>query len=123
MPVTLAVNLAGVGLLTLASILGPVLGPAFGLLIQMGALVGGVYLLSFAPVIAVDEAAAPLRHDGTVRAGRAHARRGEPDVRGDLRRGVDRAAGGAREAGLRPRGEPDRGQRGCSSSSPTSDTW
>jgi hypothetical protein len=55
LPVTLAVNLAGVGLLTLASILGPVLGPAFGLLIQMGALVGGVYLLAFAPVIAVDE--------------------------------------------------------------------
>jgi hypothetical protein len=55
LPVALAVNLAGVGLLTLASLLGPVLGPAFGLLIQMAALVGGVYLLSFAPVIAADE--------------------------------------------------------------------
>ncbi|MGH2629067.1 MAG: hypothetical protein ACRDHI_00715 [Actinomycetota bacterium] len=55
LPVTLAVNIGGVGLLTLASLLGPVLGPAFGLLIQMAALVGGVYLLSFAPVIAVDE--------------------------------------------------------------------
>jgi len=53
--VTLAVNVAGVGLLTLASLLGPLLGPAFALLIQMGALVGGVYLLSFAPVIAADE--------------------------------------------------------------------
>lgn len=55
LPVTLAVNIGGVGLLTLASLLGPALGPAFGLLIQMAALVGGVYLLSFAPVIAVDE--------------------------------------------------------------------
>ncbi|MGZ8630965.1 MAG: hypothetical protein ACXWZF_08375 [Actinomycetota bacterium] len=55
LPATLAVNVAGVGLLTLASLLGPLLGPAFGLLIQMGALVGGVYVLSFAPVIAVDD--------------------------------------------------------------------
>ena len=55
LPVALAVNVAGVGLLTLASLLGPLLGPAFGLLIQMGALVGGVYVLSFAPVIAADE--------------------------------------------------------------------
>jgi hypothetical protein len=55
LPTTLAVNVAGVGLLTLASLLGPLLGPAFGLLIQMAALVGGVYVLSFAPVIAVDE--------------------------------------------------------------------
>jgi hypothetical protein len=54
-PVALAVGLAGVGLLTLASILGPLLGPAFGLLIQMAALVGGVYLLGFAPVIAAEE--------------------------------------------------------------------
>lgn len=55
LPVTLAVNVAGIGLLTLASLLGPLLGPAFGLLIQMGVLVGGIYVLSFAPVIAVDE--------------------------------------------------------------------
>ena len=55
LPVSLAVNIAGIGLLTLASLLGPLLGPAFGLLIQMAALVGGVYLLSFAPVIAADE--------------------------------------------------------------------
>lgn len=55
LPVTLAVNVAGVGLLTLASLLGPLLGPAFGLLIQMGTLVVGVYLLSFAPAIAASE--------------------------------------------------------------------
>lgn len=55
MPAALAVNVASVGLLTLASIVGPLLGPAFGLLVQMGVLVGGVYLLSFAPVIAADE--------------------------------------------------------------------
>ena len=48
LPVSLAVNIAGIGLLTLASLLGPLLGPAFGLLIQMAALVGGVYVLSFA---------------------------------------------------------------------------
>jgi hypothetical protein len=55
LPAALAVSMAGVGLLTLSSLLGPVLGPAFGLLIQMAVLVGGVYLLSFAPVIAADE--------------------------------------------------------------------
>jgi hypothetical protein len=55
LPSALAVNVASIGLLTLASIVGPLLGPAFGLLIQMGVLVGGVYLLSFAPVIAADE--------------------------------------------------------------------
>ena len=55
LPASLAVNIAGIGLLTLASLLGPLLGPAFGLLIQMAALVGGVYVLSFAPVIAADE--------------------------------------------------------------------
>jgi hypothetical protein len=55
LPAALAVNIAGIGLLTLASLLGPLLGPAFGLLIQMAALVGGVYVLSFAPVIAADE--------------------------------------------------------------------
>ena len=55
LPVSLAVNIAGIGLLTLASLLGLLLGPAFGLLIQMAALVGGVYVLSFAPVIAADE--------------------------------------------------------------------
>lgn len=55
LPVTMAVNVAGVGLLTLASLLGPLLGPAFGLLIQMGVLVGGVYVLGFAPVIAATE--------------------------------------------------------------------
>ena len=55
LPAALAVNIAGIGLLTVASLLGPLLGPAFGLLIQMAALVGGVYVLSFAPVIAADE--------------------------------------------------------------------
>jgi hypothetical protein len=55
LPAALAVSMAGVGLLTLASLLGPMLGPAFGLLIQMAALVGGIYLLSFAPVIAAEE--------------------------------------------------------------------
>ncbi len=88
LPVTLAVNVAGVGVLTLASLLGPLLGPAFGLLIQMGALVGGVYLLSFAPVIAagdgrrLSDAIGPLGPGGTA------AGRRQPHVRGDLRRRV-----------------------------------
>lgn len=55
LPVALAVNVAGVGLLTIGSLLGPLLGPAFVLLIQLATLVGGVYLLSFALVIAADE--------------------------------------------------------------------
>jgi hypothetical protein len=55
LPAALAVGMASVGLLTLASIVGPILGPAFGLLIQMAVLVGGIYLLAFAPVIAADE--------------------------------------------------------------------
>jgi hypothetical protein len=71
LPVTLAVNIAGIGLLTLASILGPLLGPAFGLLIQMGVLVGGIYVLSFAPVIAADERRTLSEAMGrSVRAGR-----------------------------------------------------
>lgn len=71
LPVTLAVNVAGVGLLTLASLLGPLLGSAFALLIQMGALVGGVYLLGFAPVIAADEGSGiPDSLSRSVRAGR-----------------------------------------------------
>jgi hypothetical protein len=55
LPVALAVNVAGVGLLTLGSLIGPLLGTTFVLLIQLATLIGGVYLLSFALVIAADE--------------------------------------------------------------------
>lgn len=55
LPVALAVNVAGVGLLTLGSLIGPLLGPTFVLMIQLATLIVGVYLLSFALIIAVDE--------------------------------------------------------------------
>lgn len=55
LPVALGVNVAGVGLLTLGSLIGPLLGPTFVLMIQLATLIGGVYLLSFALVIAADE--------------------------------------------------------------------
>ena len=55
LPVTFAVCIIGVGILTLSSFFGPLLGPGFGILLQVGALVVGLYLLTFAPIIAVDE--------------------------------------------------------------------
>jgi hypothetical protein len=54
-PVALATNVIGVGVLTISSFLGPLLGVGFGLLIQVVALVLGVYLFAFAPVIAAWE--------------------------------------------------------------------
>ena len=54
LPATLAVGMAGVGILTLATLLGSMVG-TLGLFLQLGALVFGVYLLSFAPVIAASE--------------------------------------------------------------------
>jgi hypothetical protein len=54
-PVTFAVCIIGVGILTLSSFFGPLLGPGFGILLQVGALVIGLYLFTFAPIIAVDE--------------------------------------------------------------------
>jgi len=55
LPVTFAVCIIGVGILTLSSFFGVLLGPGLGLLLQVGALVVGLYLFVFAPVIAVDE--------------------------------------------------------------------
>jgi hypothetical protein len=55
LPVTFAICIIGVGILTLSSFFGPLLGPGFGILLQVGALVVGLYLLTFAPIIAVDE--------------------------------------------------------------------
>jgi hypothetical protein len=56
LPVTFSVCIIGVGILTLSSFAGQLLGPGFGILLQVGALVLGEYLFVFAPVIAVDEA-------------------------------------------------------------------
>jgi hypothetical protein len=55
LPVTFAVSIIGVGILTVSSFFGPLLGPGFGILLQVGALVVGVYLFTFAPIVAVDE--------------------------------------------------------------------
>jgi hypothetical protein len=55
LPVTFAICIIGVGILTLSSFFGPLLGPGFGILLQVGALVVGMYLFTFAPIIAVDE--------------------------------------------------------------------
>ncbi|MGZ5300780.1 MAG: hypothetical protein ACXWEJ_03000 [Actinomycetota bacterium] len=55
LPVTFAICIIGVGILTLSSFFGPLLGPGFGILLQVGALVVGLYLFTFAPIIAVDE--------------------------------------------------------------------
>ena len=56
LPVAFAVCIIGVGILTLSSFAGQLLGPGFGILLQVGALVLGAYLFVFAPVIALDEA-------------------------------------------------------------------
>jgi hypothetical protein len=55
LPVTFAICIIGVGILTLSSFFGPLLGPGFGILLQVGALVFGLYLFTFAPIVAVDE--------------------------------------------------------------------
>ena len=55
LPVAFAVCVIGVGILTLSSFAGQLLGPGFGILLQVGALVIGAYFFVFAPVIAVDE--------------------------------------------------------------------
>jgi hypothetical protein len=54
-PTTLGVNMAAIALLTVAGFFGPLLGASFVVLIQVAALVGGVYLFVAAPVIAVAE--------------------------------------------------------------------
>ena len=55
LPTTLGVNIIGIGLLTLSSFFAPLLGPGFGILIQLATLVLGAYLFVYAPVIAVAE--------------------------------------------------------------------
>lgn len=55
LPVALAVSIIGVGILTAASVVGPILGPGIGILVQVGGLVIGMDFFVFAPVIAVSE--------------------------------------------------------------------
>jgi hypothetical protein len=54
-PVSVLVNVTGLALLITAGYLGVLLGPGLALLLQMAALVGGVYLFAAAPVIAAAE--------------------------------------------------------------------
>lgn len=56
LPVAFAVCIIGVGILTVSSFAGQLLGPGFGILLQVGALVLGEYLFAFSLVIALDEA-------------------------------------------------------------------
>jgi hypothetical protein len=54
-PVALLVNVAALSLLLISGYLGVLLGPGLALLLQMAALVGGVYLFAAAPAIAAAE--------------------------------------------------------------------
>ena len=54
-PTSLAVGIIDMFLLTLSSILVQILGGGIGLLLQIGALVAGLYLFVFAPIMAVAE--------------------------------------------------------------------
>ena len=54
LPATLAVGMAAVGIITIAGQVGALIG-TFGLFLNLGALVVGVYLLAFGPVIAASE--------------------------------------------------------------------
>jgi hypothetical protein len=55
LPVTLAVNLLALGITMVGTILSGFLGAGLGLLAAMAAFAAGVYLLTFAPVIAITE--------------------------------------------------------------------
>ena len=54
-PVAVLVNVTGLALLIIAGYLGVLLGPGLALLLQLAALVGGVYLFAAAPAIAAAE--------------------------------------------------------------------
>jgi hypothetical protein len=54
-PTTLAVNIASIGLLTITPLIASLLGAGIGFLLSIGAIVAGVYLFAFAPVIALTE--------------------------------------------------------------------
>jgi hypothetical protein len=55
LPTAFAVSLAGVGLLTITVFVQPLLGAGIGFLVSIAAIVAGVYLFVFAPVIALAE--------------------------------------------------------------------
>jgi len=70
-PTAIATSVASMGLVTVAIFLGPLLGLGLGALLQVGALVVGIYLFVFAPTIAVAEGRGmPECMSRSIRAGR-----------------------------------------------------
>ena len=70
-PTAIATSVAAMGLVTVAIFLGPLLGLGLGALLQVGALVVGIYLFVFAPTIAVAEGRGmPESMSRSIRAGR-----------------------------------------------------
>jgi hypothetical protein len=55
LPTTLAVNIAGIALLTITPVVSQLLGAGIGFLLSIAAVVAGVYLFVFAPMIALTE--------------------------------------------------------------------
>ncbi len=56
LPVMFATCVIGVAILYFGSFFAQLLGPGFGILIQIGSVIFGVYLFVFAPILAVDQA-------------------------------------------------------------------
>lgn len=70
-PTAIATSVASMGLVTVAIFIGPLLGLGLGALLQVGALVAGIYLFVFAPTIAVAEGRGmPECMSRSIRAGR-----------------------------------------------------
>jgi hypothetical protein len=70
-PTAIATSVASMGLVTVAIFIGPILGLGLGALLQVGALVAGIYLFVFAPTIAVAEGRGmPECMSRSIRAGR-----------------------------------------------------
>jgi hypothetical protein len=70
-PTAIATSVASMGLVTVAIFIGPLLGLGLGSLLQVGALVAGIYLFVFAPTIAVAEGRGmPECMSRSIRAGR-----------------------------------------------------
>jgi hypothetical protein len=70
-PTAIATSVASMGLVTVAIFIGPLLGLGLGALLQVAALVAGIYLFVFAPTIAVAEGRRmPECMSRSIRAGR-----------------------------------------------------
>ncbi len=70
-PTAIATSVASMGLVTLAIFIGPLFGLGLGALLQVAALVAGIYLFVFAPTIAIAEGRGmPESMSRSMRAGR-----------------------------------------------------